>query len=232
MNIALLDDEAHENEKVRAMIENYAARRNYDIRCETFTDGRELLRRERFDLYFLDFRMEGMDGIAVAEALKEKHSHAVTICYLTNYAAAAAEIINRRIYADGFLKKPVQAAELEEKLDQFYGLSFFSRFELRQGSQFCTVYAQEILYAEADDKRVKLHLADRVESFNYLLREIEKILQGGGAFYRISRSFLINMQYVDRYDAKSVTMRNGDVLPLKDKSFQQAYHDYMFLLNG
>ena len=232
MNIALLDDETHENENLRTMIETYAAKRNYDIHCETFTDGRELLKQNRFDLYFLDFRMEGMDGIEVAQALKEKYSHAVTICYLTNYAAAAAEIINHRIYADGFLKKPVQASLLEEKLDQFYNLSFFHRFELRRGTNYQTVYAQDILYAEADDKRVKLHLFDRVESFNYLLRDIEKILQGGGTFFRISRSFLVNMQYVDRYDAKSVTMKNGEALPLKSKNFQQAYHDYMFLLNG
>ncbi|MBQ5968847.1 MAG: response regulator transcription factor [Clostridia bacterium] len=232
MNIALLDDEAYENENLCAMIKAYAIKRNFDIHCETFTDGRDLLKKDRFDLYFLDFRMEAMDGIEVAQALKEKYSHAVTICYLTNYAAAAAEIINRRIYADGFLQKPVKAALLEEKLDQFYSLSFFQRFELRRGANRQTVYAQDILYVEADDKRVKLHLFDRVESYNYLLREIEKILQSGGVFYRISRSFLVNMQYVDRYDAKSVTMKNGEVLPLKDKNFQQAYHDYMFLLNN
>ena len=80
MNIALLDDEMHENENLRAMIKVYAFERNYDIHCETFTDGRELLKRDRFDLYFLDFRMDGMDGIEVAKALKEKYNNAVTIC--------------------------------------------------------------------------------------------------------------------------------------------------------
>ena len=232
MRIALCDDEARENEHLAALIDAYARKMNYDIHCEAFTDGKTLLQQPKFDLYFLDFKMDGMDGIAVANALKEKFNQAVTICYLTNYESAAAEIINHRIYADGFLKKPVEASLLEEKLDQFYSLSFFHRFELRRGSNYQTVYAQDILYAEADDKRVKLHLFDRVESFNYLLRDIEKILQSGGTFYRISRSFLVNMQYVDRYDAKSVTMKNGEVLPLKSKNFQQAYHDYMFLLNG
>jgi DNA-binding LytR/AlgR family response regulator len=232
MNIALLDDEAHENENLRALITAYAVERNYDIHCDTFTDGRELLGRDRYDLYFLDFRMDGMDGIAVAQALKKKYSQAVTICYLTNYAAAAADVINHRIYADGFLQKPVDARLLAEKLDQFYGMSYFQRFELRRGANFQTVYAQDIIYVEADDKRVKLHLFNRVEHYNYLLREIEKVLQDSGVFYRVSRSFLVNLQYVDRYDAKSVTMKNGDVLPLKDKGFQQAYHAYMFRLTN
>ncbi len=232
MNIALLDDEPHENENLRTLIEAYAVERNYDIHCETFTDGRELLKRDRFDLYFLDFRMEGMDGIETAQALKQKYSSAVTICYLTNYAAAAADIINHRIYADGFLKKPVEARLLNEKLDQFYSLSYFQRFELRRGNNFQTVYAQDILYVEADGKRVKLHLFDRTEHYNYLLHDMEKLLLSSGAFYRVSRSFLVNMQYVDRYDAKSVTMKNGEELPLKDKRFQQAFHAYLFRLTN
>ena len=232
MRIAICDDEAHETVHLEQLIAAYAFKHDYDLQCERFTDGRDLLEREKFDLYFLDFRMEGMDGIAVAQALKKKYSQAVTICYLTNYAAAAADVINHRIYADGFLQKPVEARLLAEKLDQFYGMSFFQRFELRRGANFQTVYAQDILYVEADDKRVKLHLFDRVEHYNYLLREIEKVLESSGVFYRVSRSFLVNMQYVDRYDAKRVTMKNGDELPLKDKGFQQAYHAYMFRLTN
>ena len=114
--------------------------------------------------------MDDMNGIDVAKALKEKYSHAVTICYLTNYDAAAAQIINQGIHADGFLKKPVDKKQLEEKLDRFYRLSFFNRLELRQGKRFQTVFAQDILYAEADNKQIKLHLFDRVADYNYLLR--------------------------------------------------------------
>ena len=230
MNIALLDDEAHENENLRTMIETYAAKRNYDIHCETFTDGRELLKQNRFDLYFLDFRMEGMDGIEVAQALKEKYSHAVTICYLTNYDAAAAQIINQGIHAEGFLKKPIDKKQLEEKLDQFFRLSFFNRLELRQGKRFHTVFAQDILYAEADNKQIRLHLFDRVEDYNYLLRDFESMLPAG-LFFRVQRSYLVNLQYIDSYDAKSVTLKNGETLPLKSKDFQKAYHNFMFLVN-
>ncbi|MBQ4208653.1 MAG: response regulator transcription factor, partial [Clostridia bacterium] len=188
------------------------------------------LQRDKFDLYFLDFCMDDMNGIDVAKALKEKYSHAVTICYLTNYDAAAAQIINQGIHADGFLKKPVDKKQLEEKLDQFYRLSFFNRLELRQGKRFQTVFAQDILYAEADNKQIKLHLFDRVEDYNYLLRDFESLLPAG-LFFRVQRSYLVNLQYIDSYDAKSVTLKNGETLPLKSKEFQKAYHNFMFLVN-
>ena len=230
MRIALCDDEQRENEHLRALISEYAFRKDYDMECELFTDGRVLLERDRFDLYFLDFCMDEMNGIEVAQGLKEKFSNAVTVCFLTNYEAAAAESINHRIHADGFLKKPVDPALLEEKLDQFYRMSFFNRFELRQGKRFRTFYAQDILYVEAKGKQVELHLFDRTENFNYLMRDIEKILPDA-LFFRIQRSYLVNLQYVDSYDAKSVTLKNGETLPLKSKNFQTAYHNFMFLLN-
>ena len=108
MRIAILDDEAHENAHLRALIEQYVALKDYDIRVDDYTDGRELLRQGRYDLYFLDYKMDAMDGIAVAKGLKEKFNQAVTVCYLTNYDGAAEEIINNRIHADGFLRKPVE----------------------------------------------------------------------------------------------------------------------------
>ena len=230
MRIALCDDEPQITEELSKLIGQYAFSRDYDLQCDCFTDGNRLLEQGKYDLYFLDFCMDAMNGIELAKALKEKFSNAVTICYLTNYDAAAAQIINQGIHADGFLKKPVDRAQLEEKLDRFYRLSFFNRFELRQGKRFKTVYSQDVLYVEANDKQVLLHTWDGVESFNYLLREIETILPAG-LFYRIQRSFLINLQYVDSYDAKSVTLKNGETLPLKAKDFQKAYHNFMFLLN-
>ena len=98
MKIALCDDEPHETEHLETLIRAYAFAHNYDMQCERFTDGHDLLRREKFDLYFLDFRMDEMDGIAVAKALKEKFGNAVTICYLTSYDAAAAQIINQGVH--------------------------------------------------------------------------------------------------------------------------------------
>ena len=230
MRIALCDDEPQVTEELSRLIGQYAFERDYDLQCECFSDPAKLLEQGKFDLYFLDYCMEPMDGLALAQALKEKFCNAVTVCYLTNYDAAAAQIINGGVHADGFLKKPLDPAQLQEKLDRFYRMSFYNRFELQRGKRFQTVYAQDVLYVEASGKQVLLHTFGGVEAYNYLLREIEKLLPAG-LFCRIQRSYIINLQYVDSYDAKSVRLKNGETLPLKSKDFQRAYHNFMFLLN-
>ena len=228
MRIALCDDESAENQNMLALIEKYALKNDYPIQCEAFTSGKKLLEQDRFDLYFLDYKMNEIDGLAVAAALNEKFNGAVTVCFLTNYETAAIEIINRQIYADGVLKKPVSADLLYEKLDRFYKTSSWGRLELKQGRSYRTVYARDIIYIEASKKESIVYYKEANETFSHMLSEMERILSDGNIFIRIHRSFIINMMYVSSYDTKSVTMTNGVTLPLKTKEFQRVYREYIF----
>ena len=232
MNIALCDDEVVETRQIAALIEAYALQKDYDIHCRQFNKGSDLLKAPKFDLYILDYKMDEMNGVEVAAALKEKYARGVTICYLTNYESAAGEVINHQIYADGFLRKPVDPAQLHEKIDRFYLASFTNRLLLKKGTQQHTVYTQDIRYIEADGKRSVLHMADGVQDFNYLISDMERMLQQGGAFIRVHRSFLVNMAHVASFNAKTVTLKDGTELPLKNKNFRAVYRDYLFESNA
>ena len=151
----------------------------------------------------------------------------MTICFLTNYDSAASEVINNQVYADGFLRKPVDVEKLREKLDAFYRMSGLRRFELRKGKSFRTVYAEDIMFIEADGKRSTIHFADHCESFNYLISELETLFEPSRCFCRIHRSFIVNLQFVKEYDGKYVILKNGTDLPLKSRGFKTAYADYI-----
>lgn len=233
MNIAICDDEIFETEHLEQLINTYAQQRDYDLHCRRFTSGAALLgQEEKFDLYFLDYKMGEMNGVELAQSLKEKFHRSVTVCFLTNYEAAALEVINNRVYADGFLKKPVEPKLLYDKLEQFYRASFSGRLELKKGKGYQTVYAQDVLYIEADGKRSTFHFADHTESYNYLLTKLESEVLHNVCFYRIHRSFIVNLQYVLRYDSKTVTLTDGTVLPLKTRNFRDVYRDFLFQSNS
>lgn len=228
MNIAICDDEIFETEQLCALIDAYARQRDYDIHCKQFHSGAQLLQEEKFDLYFLDYMIGDMNGVELALALRTKFSQAVTICYLTNFESAATEVINHQVYADGFLKKPVEKALLYEKLDLFCRESMTRRVLLKKGTRQQTVYLQEIIYIEADGKRSLLHTATGVQDFNYLLSEIEALFAPSKCFVRVHRSYMVNLAFVTSFDAKSVTLRGGITLPLKNKNFRAIYRDYLF----
>ncbi len=232
MNIAICDDERFETEHLEQLIEAYALRRDYDLHCRRFTSGAALLARdEKFALYFLDYKMGEINGVQLAQALKEKFKSPVTVCFLTNYESAALEVINNRVYADGFLKKPVDPPLLHEKLEQFYRASFSGRLELKKGKGFQTVYTQDVLYIEADGKRSTFHFADRTENYNYLLSSLETDVLHNECFYRIHRSYIVNLEHVAKYDGKHVTLTDGTVLPLKARDFREVYRDFLFQFN-
>ena len=233
MRIALCDDEKHENENLTRLIRDYAAAHDYDISTQAFTSGNALLACEKFDLYFLDFMMEEMDGIALAHALKKKYNNAVTICFLTGYDNIAERIINERVYADGFLRKPVDPQQLHEKLDQFYKMSIFNRLQLKRDGGYDTVFTQDILFVEAADKKSRIYFYDRCEEYPILLSDMEKHYLPSELFFRAHRSYIVNMMHIARYDKKEIVLQSGDRVELsRFKPFQQAYRDFNFRMNS
>lgn len=228
MRVALLDDEPRENENLRTMVERYAAQHDYDIHCETFTDGRTLLEAERFDLYFLDYRMDGMDGVAVGRALFDRYQKTVSICYLTGVEAAAVDVINAQIGAVGFLKKPVTQETLHPLLDRVCIDAFEGRLLLKKGRLKEAVNVNRILYLEAANKLTRVHFQNGEEAYSHPFTELERLLTPYPAFIRIHRSFIVNMTFIKAYDAKKVLLTDGTVLPLKSNKFEKRYRDFVF----
>ena len=91
MNIALCDDEGFENDNLYSIINEYAVKKDYDIRCTKFTSPKELLQREKFDLYFLDYIMNEMNGVELAKELKKKFKGTVYKRRISMTAAQASD---------------------------------------------------------------------------------------------------------------------------------------------
>lgn len=232
MLIAICDDEQNENKNLRKIIENYAFEKNYDITVEDFTSGEELLgKKEKADLYILDYFMGGMNGVETAKGLKEKFNGSVTVAFLTSYESAAAQVINSRIYADGFLTKPVNRNELFVLLDRYYSMSFFNRLNLKKDGAYRTVYPRDIIYIESSGKKSVIHFFDSDEEFPYMLSELENDFLPEQLFFRIHRCYIINMLHVKNSAYETVELTGGVKLPLKKpKEFRQVYNDFNFAM--
>lgn len=229
MRIALCDDEKKENEHLSAIINQYCINMDYDVSCDCFCSGNELLNAPHYDIYFLDYAMPQMNGVELAVALKEKFHGAVTICYLTSYENAAMEVINNRVYADAFLQKPVKENLLYEILDRFYKESFFVRLVLKSEGVNKAVYPQNIFYIEAMGRNTIFYYSDSSEKFSYSITDIEQGYLPENIFFKVHRSYIVNMMYVESFDRKNITMKNGAVIPMsRTNEFREAFVNFNF----
>lgn len=232
MRIALCDDESRINSEMEKLISEYSFENDVDMVCEKYTSGEELLKADRYDLYFLDYMMDGLNGVQTARRLFEKFNNSVTVCFLTSYETAAGEVINNRVYADGFLTKPVDREKLFDKLGQLCGASYFNRIVIKSGSGIEVIYPGDIIYVEAMKKNTVVHMRDEDREYTGLLSDFESKYLSPKLFFRIHRSFIINMTYVSSFNSRILTLKNGTELPLKrKKEFEKAYDEFNYSIN-
>ena len=105
-----------------------------DIACsEKFLNEAEALRfaeQNYFDVAFLDIELHEMNGVALAEQLRKRNPDC-GIIFCTGHATYAVDAIER-LRVDGYLLKPIKAADVQREIDRFK-----SRFQ--KGSALLTV---------------------------------------------------------------------------------------------
>ena len=86
----------------------------------------EVLRARRVDLILLDYRMPGLDGIGLVEALRQ-HGEDVPILMISGFGTVDAAVRALHLGADDFLTKPVEPDVLSARVAEL--------LERRPGSQ-------------------------------------------------------------------------------------------------
>lgn len=73
MKIAICDDEMVFHRDLKIHLDKYAKENGLVILYDDFTNGHELLRsKNEYDIIFMDFQMDGINGLETATKLREK----------------------------------------------------------------------------------------------------------------------------------------------------------------
>lgn len=112
MNIIAVDDER------RALLELVQAIKEVSADAEvtgfpTAQSALDYAREQRIDVAFLDVEMKGMDGLALARALKDINGF-TNIVFVTGYSKYMKDAFGLR--ASGYIMKPVEPAAVAEEL--------------------------------------------------------------------------------------------------------------------
>ena len=226
MNIAVADDDKSIREHICGLI------KKHDPKCNlySFAAGNELLASgNKFDIVFLDIKMNGINGINTAKLLRERQEDVVLV-FVTGIKEYVFEALE--LYAFQYLLKPVDEKKLIEVLSRAEREvdKNKERHRLFIKTKNITLDQSDILYIESRGKKLEIHTVGLRESIEIYgtLENIQSKL--GENFYRCHRSYIVNMMYIEEYDNESITLVYGDKVYLTKKKYGEFVKAYMWYL--
>ena len=212
--IAICDDRNEDAKYIASVVSKWAAKENIPLSLEAFPSAESFLfqyaEQKDYDILLLDIEMQSMNGVALARSIR-KENDAVQIVFITGYTDYIAEGYD--VAALHYLIKPVSEEKLHEVLNR--AVIKIRKNEkalfLSSSGEAVRIPLYEIKYLEVQKNYVTIHAKS-----NYTVKKTLGALEQelDERFYRMARSYIVNLSYIDRISKRDVFLSDGTVLPL------------------
>lgn len=224
MKIAVCDDDQHDLDLVCSLVRQYD--NNFDL--TTFISAKELMDSFQsvfFDLVFLDIEMESPNGFEAAEILMAQAEKPL-IVFVTN---SSEYTLRGYGIAFRYLTKPITYESVKTVLDLALEQIIPQKIVLSPKEQTLLLSISDIYCIEIQNHTIILRT--KVGQFEQRgkLRDIEAQLPSI-SFAKPHNSYIVNLAEVRSIDSKSLTLTNGDNIPVSQrnrKPFELALFQYV-----
>lgn len=238
MQIIICDDEKSIQSLLRKKTTRFFAEKN--IPCEILCcgSGEEVLslakQGKTIDLLFLDIQMPGKNGMEIAKTLRRQHRD-----FLIIFVTALSEYVYEAFDVDAlhYLVKPFDDEKLNQVLNkairQYEKWTDTTNLDkqailVKRGGLSTKVLFSDIIYAEVFNRKVMLHTINGDIEYYGKLTDLSE--QAGADFFRTHRAYLVNLKYVEKYNASTIWLEQGTAL-LSKKQFSGFVQQYMQYIN-
>lgn len=238
MQIIICDDEKSIQSLLRKKTTRFFAEKN--IPCEILCcgSGEEVLslakQGKTIDLLFLDIQMPGKNGMEIAKTLRRQHRDLLII-----FVTALSEYVYEAFDVDAlhYLVKPFDDEKLNQVLNkairQYEKWTDTTNLDkqailVKRGGLSTKVLFSDIIYAEVFNRKVMLHTINGDIEYYGKLTDLSE--QAGADFFRTHRAYLVNLKYVEKYNASTIWLEQGTAL-LSKKQFSGFVQQYMQYIN-
>lgn len=237
LKIAVCDDDKDALEQVCDLLEEYRISHLPELRCIPFPSAFGLLSAiecgQHFDAAILDVLMPNTTGIQVAEEIRRKDEK-MEILFLSSSREYAVE--SYAVKARNYVLKPIDRQKLFAALNQVFSAislgsqqSFFVRD--KEGGISRIVHGR-LMYCEAVLKDIIFHMSDgHTVTCRKTLIELMQDLGGDDAFFQPHRSYLVNLDYVQRVTKSEMILTGGKAIPIsrhKSSQSMEAFINHSF----
>ena len=229
LQIAICDDESQICEVMRDKLQKYYFSQNINLSIQTFNCGEELLESnlDCINVLFLDVDMPGMNGLKTAKAIRKKNKDMIII-FLTAYSEFVFESF--KVDAFRYLIKPVKDQELAETLTavqkKMYEPAEYLNFQFQ--NEMYSIKYSDIIYIEGMRDKIWIYCKDGTYRWRGVFRNLNEILKDKG-FFRIHRSYIINMNKIRKYSSGSVLLEGDQEVPISKYRLNAFKEEYIRL---
>lgn len=224
MLAAICDDDKIFCEMLRDLLNEYMHQSSSGFEICEFSSGEDLLGSDKgFDLVFLDHAMPGISGMETARRLRAK-KNGCGIIFVSSYPEIVYESFEVQTFR--FLLKPVDKVKLFAALDSFFAeRKRMSSLTIYDDGERRPVRTEDILYLEAKGRCCSVVTSDESYVTSKTISQVAELLPQH-CFFRIHRSYVVNMHSVVSLGKDDVELTSGVRLPVgrsKAAAFRKAF---------
>lgn len=235
LKVVVIDDDANARQVLRVMLEEWATEVELLGEAEDVPSGVRLIQKIQPDLVFLDVEMPNYSGLQLLEFFNPEDID-FKIVFCTAFSEYALQAF--RMSAVDYLLKPLQWSEVEAAIqktraainqdwakeqllnlrDNLKNEKRVNKIALPVSDGFLFMPLDKLSHVEASGSYADVYDAQGQRMIvSRKIKELEEILQGDKRFLRVHRSFIINLDFIQKYvrqDGGYVLMENGAQVPI------------------
>lgn len=231
MRAIIVDDESHARSLLFNTIKEHCKGIEIVAEAENVKEAVKLINKNNIELVFLDIEMPNENGFALFEYFDKPHFVTIFCTAYSEYALQAFEVS-----AVDYLLKPVIISKLQEAIEKAIKtrgqnqilqsvsalrdnltVTELQKIALPLSDGLLFIKIDDILYFEADGSYT--HVVTNKEKYLVCkkIKEFHELLTNDSRFFRVHRSYLVNIQQVKKYskkDGATLVFENNKVIPI------------------
>ena len=228
MRIAICDDKLVLHDDLKKNLEEYALKRHLFILYDDYTNGFDLLASSyEYDIIFMDYQMDGIDGLETARRIRKKNIK-TAIIFLTSFPDIVFDTFEVNTYR--FLVKPIDIEKLSSAMDDYLQSMDSSNFlVIKTEDEHKRINIDDIIYIEAADKYCYIRTVSDNILYKKTLSDIESSLPPE-KFFRSHRTYSVGFRHIVSHTSTDILFDNKEralISKLKLTPFKKAFTDYV-----
>lgn len=182
--------------------------------CSSAIEAADFLKKNEVDLMFLDIQMPYLLGTSFLESLSNPPLTIFTTAYseyaVESYELKVVDYLLKPISFKRFFQAVTAARELLTSTKKGALPTQDNEMFIKQNDTFIKIVYTDILFVESMQNYIKLHFLDKTITVYQTMTSIENTLPAS-IFFRVHKSFLINLNHIDQISANKVFIKNHQI---------------------